>query len=35
MEHIGFKDVRLYGDLDGVEYDQSAPRLIAVGRRPV
>jgi SAM-dependent methyltransferase len=35
MEHIGFRDVRLYGDLDGAEYDQSARRLIAVGRRPV
>ena len=34
MEQAGFTDVRLYGNLDGDPYGASAPRLIAVGRRP-
>ena len=34
MEGSGFVDVRLYGGLDGDEYDTRAQRLIAVGRKP-
>ncbi len=29
----GFTDVRVYGSLDGIEYDQSAQRLVVVGRK--
>lgn len=35
MEQVGFVDVKLYGNLDGDEYDPNAHRLIAVGRKPV
>ncbi|NQT93044.1 MAG: hypothetical protein HQ559_09795 [Lentisphaerae bacterium] len=33
MEQAGFKDVTLYGNLDGHDYGPNAQRLIAVGRR--
>ncbi len=33
METAGFRDVKLYGSLGGVEYDRNASRLIAVGRK--
>lgn len=33
MQHAGLSDVRLYGDLDGVEYGTDASRLIAIGHR--
>jgi SAM-dependent methyltransferase len=29
----GFPEVRVYGSLDGTEYDQSAQRLVVVGRK--
>jgi SAM-dependent methyltransferase len=29
----GFADVRVYGSLDGTEYDQAAQRLVVVGRK--
>lgn len=34
LEAVGFRDVRLYGDLDGGEYGFDAERLIAVARKP-
>jgi SAM-dependent methyltransferase len=34
MTQVGFKDVKLYGNLDGDEYGPNAHRLIAVGLRP-
>lgn len=34
MEQVGFRDVRLYGDLSGAPYGRGARRLIAVGRKP-
>lgn len=33
LEQAGFKDVKLFGDLDGNEYGIDATRLIAVGRK--
>lgn len=33
MTHVGFMDVRLYGNLDGDEYGPNAHRLIAVARK--
>jgi SAM-dependent methyltransferase len=33
MERVGFRRVKLYGDLDGSPYDHDAVRLVAVGRR--
>jgi len=33
MQHAGFSDVRLYGNLHGVEYGTDASRLIAIGHR--
>ena len=30
----GFREVRLYGSIDGAPYDRQAGRLIAVGRKP-
>jgi SAM-dependent methyltransferase len=35
MEHAGFTDVKLYGNLNGDEYGPNAERLIAVGRKPI
>ena len=35
MAQAGFVDVKLYGNLDGDDYDPNATRLIAVGHRPV
>jgi SAM-dependent methyltransferase len=35
MQHNGFSDVNLYGNLDGDEYGPNAHRLIAVGRKAV
>ena len=29
----GFAEVRIYGSLDGLEYNQSAPRLVVLGRK--
>jgi len=29
----GFRDVRVYGSLDGIEYDKDAQRLVVVGRK--
>jgi SAM-dependent methyltransferase len=29
----GFSEVRVYGSLDGIEYDQAAQRLVVVGRK--
>jgi len=29
----GFPKVRVYGSLDGTEYDQAAQRLVVVGRK--
>jgi SAM-dependent methyltransferase len=34
MEHAGFVDVKLYGNLDGDAYGPTAQRLIAVARKP-
>ena len=34
MEHVGFTEVRLFGNLDGDEYGPNAQRLIAVARKP-
>jgi SAM-dependent methyltransferase len=34
LELAGFRDVRLYGNLDGDDYGPAAVRLIAVGRKP-
>ena len=31
MEHVGFVDVKLYGNIDGAPYGPEAKRLIAVG----
>lgn len=31
----GFADVRVYGSLDGAEYDQDAQRLVVVGRKQI
>ncbi|MDD2335946.1 MAG: methyltransferase domain-containing protein [Geobacteraceae bacterium] len=33
MQHAGFTDVRLYGNLDGAEYGPEASQLIAIGYR--
>ncbi len=30
----GFRDVRLYGSMDGAPYDLAADRLLVVGRKP-
>ena len=35
MAEAGFVDVKLYGNLDGDDYDPNATRLIAVGHKPV
>jgi 2-polyprenyl-3-methyl-5-hydroxy-6-metoxy-1,4-benzoquinol methylase len=35
LESIGFRDVRLFGSLEGEEYDIDSERLIAVARRPL
>lgn len=34
LEGVGFRKVRLYGNLDGEEYGPNAQRLIAVGYKP-
>lgn len=34
LERVGFRDVRLYGNLDGNDYTLKAERLIAVARKP-
>lgn len=34
MEAVGFRDVRLFGDLEGADYELDSERLIAVARRP-
>jgi ubiquinone/menaquinone biosynthesis C-methylase UbiE len=34
MQRVGFQQVKLYGDLQGGEYDTKATRLVAVGRKP-
>lgn len=34
MERAGFVGVTLYGNLDGIDYDSNAERLIAIGRKP-
>jgi SAM-dependent methyltransferase len=34
LESAGFTDVQLFGSFDATAYDQSAQRLIVVGRRP-
>ena len=34
LERVGFRDIRLYGNLDGNDYTLKAERLIAVARRP-
>lgn len=31
---VGFEDVRLYGSLEGIPYDNQARRLVAVARKP-
>jgi hypothetical protein len=33
LAHCGFRDVCVYGSLDGTEYDQAAQRLVVVGRK--
>ncbi|SYZ72144.1 Methyltransferase type 11 [Candidatus Zixiibacteriota bacterium] len=33
MERIGFRDLELYGDMDGAEYGPKAERLIIIGRK--
>lgn len=33
LESCGFADVQVYGSLDGTEYDQTAERLVVVGRK--
>jgi SAM-dependent methyltransferase len=33
MEAAGFRSVRLYGNLDGIEYGSNAERLVAVGQK--
>ena len=33
LEKVGFKDVRLYGNLDGDEYGFESDRLIVVGHK--
>jgi SAM-dependent methyltransferase len=33
LRSCGFSDVRVYGSIDGAEYDQAAPRLVVVGCR--
>jgi hypothetical protein len=33
MRRAGFKEVKVFGDLDGNEYGINADRLIAVGRK--
>jgi len=34
MERAGFVGVTLFGNLDGIEYDSNAERLIVIGRKP-
>ena len=34
MAQIGFTDVKLFGNLDGDEYDANAQRLIVIGHKP-
>ncbi len=34
MELSGFKDIKLYGSLDGSPYDSNAKRLVIVGCKP-
>ena len=34
LESVGFRDVKLYGALDGQEYGPESDRLIAVGKKP-
>lgn len=34
LETVGFRDVRLYGDLDGAKYGNEAQRLIVVAKKP-
>ncbi len=31
---VGFEDVKLYGGLDGIPYDEKARRLVAVAQKP-
>ena len=33
MQKAGFEEVKVYGDLDGIEYGIDAQRLISVGRK--
>jgi SAM-dependent methyltransferase len=35
LQRVGFRDIRLYGNLDGDDYNLEARRLIAVARKPV
>lgn len=34
MERAGFRQVKLYGDLDGSPYDENAVRMVATGKKP-
>ena len=34
LEKTGFRDIRLYGDLDGSEYGSDAKRLVVLSRKP-
>ncbi len=35
LQNSGFADVRIYGDLAGIPYNQNARRLVAVARKPL
>jgi hypothetical protein len=35
LQQVGFRDISLYGNLDGDDYNLGAKRLIAVVRKPV
>jgi SAM-dependent methyltransferase len=35
LEQVGFKNVKLYGDLNGGAYGVNAQRLVVVGRKPI
>ena len=34
MQSVGFQQVKLYGNLEGDQYDTQATRLVAIGRKP-
>lgn len=34
LSQFGFAELRVYGRLDGTEYDQEAQRLVVLGRKP-